>query len=125
MPEKHERCQSGLGGGRGEAHPNPAEALIVVEALILTRQLPAQWDPELPTLQQKQERGFSTAGILRTVQALPDISEGTTKGLQQLMSQRTHSQNQFVENTQNYDTLAQGTAFRFLLKCFPLQEASL
>lgn len=30
--------------------PNPAEALIVVEALILTRQLPAQWDPKLPTL---------------------------------------------------------------------------
>lgn len=83
-------ASQGWGRGRGEAHPNPAEALIVVEALILTCQLPAQWDPELPTLQQKQERGFSTAGILRMVQALPDISEGTTKGLQQLICHKEH-----------------------------------
>ena len=83
-------ASQGWGRGRGEAHPNPAEALIVVEALILTRQLPAQWDPKLPTLQQKQERGFSTGDILRMVQALPNISEGTTKGLQQLICHKEH-----------------------------------
>ena len=108
-----------------EAHPNPAEALIVVEALILTRQFPAKWDPELPTLQQKQEQGFSTTGILRRVQALPNISEGTTKGLLQLICRKEQAQNRFVQDAQNYDTLAQCIALRFLLKCFHLQEASL
>lgn len=60
-------CQESLGtscwvwgGGRAKAHPNPAEALIIIEAFILTCQLPAQWNPKLPALHQKWEQDFST-----------------------------------------------------------------
>lgn len=72
---------AGLGWGRGKAHPDPAEALIIVEALILTRQLPAQRDAELPALHQKQEQGFSTSGILGRGQAHFTHSGAHSQGL--------------------------------------------
>lgn len=115
----------GWGGGRGQAHPNPAEALIVVETLILTGQLPAQWDPKLPALRQKQEQGFSTSGILGTAQAhIKHIRGHNQRPPTTHISQRTSAQNQFTKhNTQHFGFLAQGTAFRFLLQYLYLQEA--
>lgn len=78
------------GAGRRQAHPNPAEALIIVEALVLTRQLPAQWDPKLPALRQKQEQGFSTLGISGRPEPTPNTPEGAARGLLQPACHEEH-----------------------------------
>lgn len=52
-----EWCQS-LQGGKCLTHPYPAEALVVIEALVLQDQLSAQRDAELPAL-RGQSRSHS------------------------------------------------------------------
>lgn len=53
---KVHRRQRAAAGGATAAHPDPAEALVVVLGLVLEGQLPAQRNAELPALLDKKDK---------------------------------------------------------------------